>query len=58
MSECSHDNAYWYSQATDTHEMRTYDEVICPECGETWDERVYCGKHFHQSKEEYLRKSK
>ena len=55
---CKHDNAYWYSQEKDDYEMRTYDLCFCPDCEEFFEERVFCGRHFHQSKEDYIKNLK
>jgi hypothetical protein len=55
-SLCKHENAYWYSQYRDDYEGRLYDNIICPDCDEKWDERCVQGNHKYQSNEEYLNK--
>ena len=53
-NECRHENAYWYGQEHNSCEGRTYDKIYCLVCEKTWKERVSCGKHEYQSKEDYL----
>ena len=52
-NKCKHENAYWHSQNTDSYEGRIYDEIICPDCQNQWEERCICGNHKYQSLKEY-----
>lgn len=54
--KCKHENAYWNGQETDSYEGRTYDQIMCPDCFEEWEERCICGNHKYQSLSKYLEK--
>lgn len=46
-----HPNAVIVSQFTDSYEGRTYANISCPDCGDVWEERIYCGKLPYPLKE-------
>lgn len=48
---CPHEICYRISTEHDAYEGRTYAKYQCEKCGNTWEERVICGRFKYPVKE-------